>query len=154
MPRKSRLESEVEGVDAIYGLTTVYRDYRVAHFVNQALSLELASRPDIPVYSARLKRLTHFSFYTYYDNDLRTDYFLISNTNEETRIIPEMKQINYLLLIKGAAPQEYYSNLLPQLRTMSQINSIRLQPESIKDLTLLIQDLEIHLVEINLNNND
>jgi hypothetical protein len=148
MPRKSRLESEVEGVDALFGLTTVYRDYRVAHFLNQVLSLNLVSIEDLPVYSAKLKRLSAYSFYKSYSSNLRTDFFLVANSNGETRMIPDQKQIDYWLIMKGSAPQDYYNSLVGRLRAIPQVHAFRLEPDSIRDLASIIQDLEIHLVEL------
>lgn len=148
MPRKSRLESEVEGVDALYGLTTIYRDYRVAHFLNQALNIKLVSVADLPVYSAKLKRFSTYSFYTCHSSNIRTDIYLVANSNGETKMIPDQKQIDYWLIMKGSAPQEYFDNLVIKLRTIPQVNAYRLQPDSIRDLASIIQDLEIHLVEL------
>ena len=145
--RKTRLDSAVDAVDAIIGLTTVFHDYRVTHFVNQAIDLNLVRMPDLPVYSTRLKRLSNYAFYACYCKSLRTDFFLIANYNGEIRMI-DQKQVDYLILIKGPAPADYYDDILLRLRRINQVHATRLQPQMLKGMNGIYHDLELHLLEL------
>lgn len=149
MARKSLLEPAYEPVDLLVGITTTLRDYRIAHFLNKALDIDLKAIDDLPVYLEKLKHTARFPIFWYYHRHLRSDFFLAANSNGEMLMLPTLRNFNYFLIIKGDAPDNRFSDVPKLLREIQGIQAVYpIEPESVKIIPFILADLELHMIEV------
>jgi len=143
------LEPTGEAAGVLIGIATTSRDYRLVHYINQSLGISLGSVDDIPVYHEKTAKFHTYPFFTWHHPDLRTDFYLIANYNASTYLIPSLRQINYFLLLQGSAYKEHIDGIIATLRTTQGIQAaIPIVPNTIKEFGPILEDLEIHVMEI------
>jgi hypothetical protein len=149
MARKNRLDPVTEAAIALIGIATQHRDYKLVHYINQSLLINLVNEEDLPVYNAKINALSYFPFFSYHHPDLRTDFCLIANNNGSAFLIPSLKQINFFLLMQGAAYQQHIDSISGSLRKIQGIQAaIPVNQSGIKEIGPLLEDIELHKIEI------
>lgn len=146
MARKSLLEPAYEKADALIGIACSIPVYRLVHLLNQHTMLQLECEVDIPVFIEKVKLSLDFPFYYYEDEDFRSSFCLISNSNRAALILPMHKQLSYLLIIKGAIPAEKITQLIVSIKQIAGIQlATSLNQSTIKNFESVMEDLEMHL---------
>lgn len=86
---------------SVWGINSSMEDYRLCQFLNQQLKWQLKRVQDIEFYSPQIKGVKHFNTYKFINE---TDFYtveLIQNKNSGNILIPELKNIDFLFLLKG-----------------------------------------------------
>lgn len=149
MSRKNKLEPASETATAMIGLVTTHRDFRLVHFLNQTLEISMTNTADIPVYDAKTESLNYFPFFSYHHTDLRTDFCLIANHNAGKVLIPSLRQINFFLLLQGAAFKQQIDAMIASIRKIQGVQAaIPVNQSAIKEVNPLMEDLELHKIEL------
>jgi len=149
MPRKIKLDTASEAATALIGIATTLADYRLVHFINQNTGIKLVSAADLPSYNPKTDSLLYFPFFTCHYLDLRTDFCLIANFNGSNILIPSLKQINYFLLLQGAANQQHIDTIIRSIRQIKGIQAVlAINQSGVKELTPLLEDLELHKLDM------
>ncbi len=116
-------------------------DYRISFFINGNLGIMLKKYADF----VQEPDKTPFSWFYFYDADLHIYYYLFANKSQGKSLIPELKQFDYLLFIKGSLPENYYNDKMAKLRTLTDIQAVFQQDVlKIKNTDLLLEALELH----------
>jgi len=150
MATKSRLDPTFEPADAFIGIATNMPVVQLVHYINSRSFLKLVREKDLPVYSEKLNSLNEFSFFHYQDEDYRSTFCLLGNSSSGLNLLPSHKQFSYFLVIQGAIPQEKISQLAALIKSISGVQMAAvINQEPIKTLGPILQDLEIHLTELN-----
>lgn len=76
-------------------------DYKLAWLINKQLALNLKRSEDISFYDNDTV-VAAFAYFEYYDELNRISYQLFANKDESVFLLPELKHMDYLLMIKGA----------------------------------------------------
>lgn len=106
----------------VWGINSSIEDYRLCQFLNHHLNWQLKRVEDIEFYSSQIKGVKHFNAYKY-TND--RDYYtveLIQNKNSGNTLIPELKNIDYLFLMKG---EDDYFDLDTFIKSLSETNGVQ-----------------------------
>lgn len=149
MARRNKLESANETANAFIGIATLHRDYKLVHYLNVHLGIELTNEEDLPVYNSKSDSLTYFPFFSYHHPDLRTDLHLIANNSGISLLVPSLKQISYFLLIQGAAYQQHIDSMIASIRKIPGVQAaLSVNQSGIKEMASLMEDLELHLIEL------
>lgn len=149
MARIPKLEPAFEPADAFIGIATNIPVHQLVHFINRLTLLNLVRENDLPVYAEKTDSLNYFKFFHYQDEDFRSDFCLLANNNEGLSLLPNYKQFGYFLVIHGAIPEHKVNELQSQLKKIAGVQlAARLEPASIKTLGPILQDLELHLLDI------
>jgi len=150
MAAKSRLDPAFEPADAFIGIATNMPIIQLVHYINTRSLLKLVREKDLPVYSEKTDSLSDFKFYHYQDEDYRSIFCLLGNNSSGLSLLPLHKQFSYFLVIQGAIPEEKISQLVAQIKSISGVQlAAVINQEPIKTLGPILQDLEIHLTELN-----
>jgi hypothetical protein len=100
----------------IWGINSGIEDYRLCQFLNHHMKWKLKRTMDIEFFNRSIKKLEHFNTYTYTNEiDLYT-VELIQNKNFGFTLLPELKNIDFLFLLKG---EEDYFNEETFLESLS-----------------------------------
>jgi len=149
MARKNKLEPASETATAMISLVTTHRDYRLVHYLNQALDIGLVSTQDLPVYDAKSDSLSYFPYFTFHHADLRTDFCLIANHNSGKVLIPSLRQIHFILFLQGAVFKQQIDGIVASIRKIQGIQAaIPVNQSGIKEISPLMEDLELHKIEL------
>lgn len=150
MVRKHRLDTATSGDHLVIGIASQLKDYRICHFLNEALTIRLTRSKDIPVWVAGSEKCMNFPFYRYYDVPHKINWYLLANRNHLGQyMLAELKPIDFLLINDGLPP---FLNLEDFIYSINKITHVRLAQEigqdKPKNLQPLLLDLEMHLVEL------
>ena len=149
MARVPKLEPAFEPADAFIGIATNMPVIQLVHFINRQTLLNLVREEDLPVYAEKTDSLNYFKFFHYMDDDYRSDFCLLSNSNEGLNLLPTHKQLGYFLVINGAIPDDKVKQLVAQVKSIAGVQmAINIMQDPIKALGPLLQDLELHLTEL------
>ncbi len=149
MAKKNRLESSAEVSGTLIGIATTNKDYRLVHFINQSLEIQLVSTEDIPFFNEKTGELQSHPFFMFQHPDLRTHFSLIANNNGTSFLIPSLRQISYFLLLQGSAYKEHIDQIIAGLRATPGIQAaIPVDQQTIREIGGILVDLEIHMVNL------
>jgi len=149
MPRKSRLEPAFEPADALIGIASAMPVHRLIHYINQVTSLSIYRTDELPVFNEKSESLTYYDFCTCYLEDFRTQVSLVSNNSGNEQLIPALRQLNYFLMIQGSMPEEKIGQLVTAIKGITGVQLAALvKQETHKELANILQDLELHLLEL------
>jgi len=125
----------------IVGIITSLQDYKVCHFLNESLKMQMKRIQDREIIHPKRDTCQYFKQYYFKDELNKLEYYLISNKNQGERCLPEMKIVDYLLLINGNAKQELVEEMMGQIKSLSGIASVlRIRPEQINSIENIIID--------------
>lgn len=75
------------------------KDYRLSWFLNQSLGIALSKGNNLEM--KRKDELYGFSFYLFEKEEDQLEYYLIANKCINVHLVPEKKQVDFFLQIKG-----------------------------------------------------
>jgi len=149
MAGKLRISPAFEPADAFVGITTNMQATQLVHFINSATLLNLVRVDDLPVYNEKSNSLNPYRFFHYPDEDYRSDFCLLSNSNGGPNLLPSHKEFNYFLIIQGAIPGDKITALVSQIKSITGVQlAAIINQEPIKTMGPILQDLELHLSEL------
>lgn len=82
------------------------------------------------------------SWYYDFDDQISTAYYLIGNRSQGTFLIPELRKIDYLLLIKSPLEARAFEGMIANIRKVQQVFAVLQQGFS--GLTLADELMEVN----------
>ena len=143
---------------SLIGIHTQEEDYKIAYLLNKHLSTRFyRSKNDLDF----KKDNTSFSLFEYNDEQCFANYYLIANKNEKLiknpinnglfenvsnslslvkkYLIPEKKNIDYLIKIEGITDQKKIDHIVSIINSIKQvITSYQVNPSTLKSKEFLI----------------
>ena len=128
MPRH-KLEFDPPDEDfLLFGICSQSKDYRLVWIINKHLKLRLKRKEDISP-----DAINHFSCYFFEDEEERIKYHLSSAKSKGAVFMKELKQIDYLLIIKENYESVDADIFLSELkRSETVLAAYRLNPDILK----------------------
>ena len=149
MAAKLRIDPTFEPADAFIGIATNMQVTQVVHFINSLTWLNLVREDDLPVYSEKTDSLHSYKFFHCADEDFRSTFSLVCNSNEGLNLLPAHKQFGFFLVIYGAIPAEKIKQLIAQIKSISGVQlAASISQEPGKVFGPILQDLELHLTDL------
>jgi len=150
MAAKPRLDSTFEPADAFIGIATNMPVIQLVHYINSRTLLNLVREKDLPVYFEKTDKFQDFKFYYCQDEDYRSIFCLLGNSSSVLSLLPTHKHFSFFLVVQGAIPDEKVAQLVVQIKSISGVQlAAVINQEPIRSLGQILQDLEIHLTELN-----
>lgn len=87
----------------LIALVSSWRDYRLCWQINRVLHMEFSRKPDLEITDPKRRIHAQFPLFSYEDEINFLQYFLIGNKSFGVYLIPEMRQVDYLMMIRGDA---------------------------------------------------
>lgn len=148
MAKKLSISKSERPQHSIIGISCLANDYRLLYFASKLLGFSFYKLDDLPLYGKKNK-LGDFSFYHFSDEEKHLDFYLFSNKNQGQIAVSEYRNFDYFLLIDDKIEPALQRELLNKLRSIPVLQAAMSVPSnSLKDLDLLLEDLELHLNEI------
>lgn len=136
---KKLLTIEYEYDFALIGISCHEKDYRLCWHINQALQIDLVKIDSLEIYISKEKLNSFFSLFSFEDEENQRSIFLLSNRSNHGMLIPEQKQTDYFIIIKGAYMQDDKILFMQELKKISIILTLfELDPNKLKSRKNLI----------------
>lgn len=156
MAKKNKLEpAEFEPEGTLFGIATAMRAFQLVHFINKALYINLAaSGDDLKISQSDSEESEYFPLYTYHDPELRTDFFLFPNSNGSSMVFPSLRQMNFFILLQGAAYEEHILSMISDIKKITGIQAVvRIDQNQLKNIAYFYADLDNYMSEKKLKDN-
>jgi len=139
----------------LIGISSPSRDYKLGWELNKELKLELSRIDDVlkqsdaksgpdesELIAPEDSGSDHaYSHYRHSDEGKGIEYDLVSNRSESGLLIPEQKQADYFLIIRGAYNKTYGDKILAAIRKMSSVQTaFSINADKLKSKEFLIMN--------------
>src|SRR4051812_28717467 len=101
MSGKFKLDIEYDYEFILIGISCHEKDYRLCWAINNKLSYNFKSSQDLEIKEKRKKNPSWHSLYIYEEEEKFREFFIIANKSNDRFLIPEQKQADFFLIIKG-----------------------------------------------------
>lgn len=152
MAKKFRLESENDSDFTLIGIASHLKDYRLIWSLNETLDFGFVKMNDLRVFNDKLNETYTYPLFCYEHSETFKTYYFIGNKNEKTFLIPEHKQTHYFLLVKGLSSPSFLTEITSSIKNIKNVLTAHtINVPSLKNFDLVLSDLELHMMEINMN---
>ena len=150
MAKKIYLDDKPDPVFyTLLGISCHLKDYRLSFLLNQHLGFAFAKMDDLRVNSPVHKSEADFSFYNSFNEEKLFSYYLIANRSQDFILVPEMKQIDFILFVEGKCNKQGRGSLIKKIRMVPGIlTAIEIDFAAIKNIENLLTDIEMHVMNI------
>lgn len=108
----------------LYGISSHQNDYRLIWSVNTELSMNFSRKENLIIKDEKLGEDLEFAMYTCHDENREMKYGIVANRCEKGYLIPELKNIDYLLHLTGEIDEMFQKKLLSDLRNIKSIAAV------------------------------
>ena len=132
MNRKT-LKFEIDLDFVLIAITTSLRDYRICHHINKRLNFGFTKSPDLEVDIIQGAGPVFFSLYQYHWEASETDFYFIANKGSDGYLVPEMRKVDYFIMIKNYIADDELDKMVTDLNRIQEIvAAVKIDPKKIK----------------------
>lgn len=132
-PKKLLLELDSDYDFKLMGIVTTAEVYRLGWLMHAKLRLFVERMEDVEIHVPKKAATAYFPLYEFQDEEQRLEYFLLGNRSDGNFLVPEMKQINYWLMIRGVFENLSTTKLLSRVKSLPQIQTaLWINPSELK----------------------
>lgn len=118
------------------GISAHCRDYTLGFHLHQKMGLIFQKKDDF----------RGFSFYSCPDENGFYHYYLLGNRSEESVLIPEFRQMDFLFIMDGPVRKTWKETIIKGIRGIPNvIMAFEIASDSIKNFEPLQHELEMHI---------
>ena len=135
------LDFETEYDFLLLGIYCAYRDYRICFELNIALELSFEKQDDFEIQLEKKGSTGQFPIFLAENND-EEQFFVIGNKGNNGLLIPELKQVDYFLLVRNNSRYTTSQILIEKIKSINIVSSVlEYFPDELKsgDLFLFIE---------------
>jgi hypothetical protein len=123
----------------LIAVTAAVKDYVLCHRINNNLSFEFERIEDHEVYHNIDEDPIAFSRYYYFVEQGEIEYYLVNNRNPEGFLVPEMKKVDFFIIIHQYVDNEDLNFILTRLNKLAGIQvAAQINPAKLKSKENLI----------------
>ena len=150
MAKKILLKTRSEPVFyTLIGISCNLMDYRFLHLLNRELGVNFSKGEDLKILITNIDQPVAFSFYSYTDEDQRNFYYLVSNFSQDFIMVPEFRNIDYIMLIEGDFKKKKKDTLLTIIRSIPKVQAAyEIKFTNIKNAESFLTDIEMHISDV------
>lgn len=141
MSKKRIVSLEEEFTGVLWGIVAHVKEYQLSWHFNKILGFDLKRGADMEIIHKKKNRTSLFSFFRY-ENDLdKWQVFVISNKHLGEYLLPEVKQADYFLIIKGEVSATQEAALFSKIKNIPIVQLIvKLEYHHLKSKENLVVD--------------
>nr|WP_242691768.1 IPExxxVDY family protein [Pedobacter sp. SYSU D00823] len=132
------LKYELDLDFVLIAVTSSLKDYTLCFKINKQLNTNFHKIEELSL-SSRSSSSSFFSRYFYQIPNSDTEFYLLANKGTESYLIPEMKRVDYFILIKNFIDQEDLNYIIDGLNKLQEVVvAAEVDPEKLKSKENLI----------------
>ncbi|HEX7367721.1 MAG TPA: IPExxxVDY family protein [Pelobium sp.] len=136
--KKKLLNAGLDFDFKLLAITSPLKDYRLCFAINKFTEFDFRKADDLEI-SFKNTPKKFFSRYIYYPPNIECEFILLANKGTGGLLVPEMKAVDYFIIIKEFIDEEDFELLLSQLKQINDIQAtVAINPEKIKSKENLI----------------
>lgn len=130
---KFKLEIEYDYDFVLIGICSHEKDYRICWAINQKLDFDLKKTEDLEIKEKKQAEPSLFSMYVHENPEEYVEYYVIANRGANGMLVPEQKQADYFLMIRGTITDGQVESIIKQLREISMVlTAYEIDPTQLK----------------------
>ena len=130
---KKILKFEIDLDFVLIAVTSSLKDYRVCYLINKHLKFNFVRQPDLQVDIYQNNDPVLFSIFHYYWETTETEFYFIANKGSDGLLIPEMREVDYFIMIKNYIDEDDLDNIITMLNRIPEIMAaVKIDPKKIK----------------------
>ena len=130
---RKTLKFEIDLDFVLIAITTSLRDYRTCHYINKRLNFNFTKSTDLELDLLNSNGPVYFSIYEYHWEASETDFYFIANKGSDGYLVPEMRKVDYFILIKNYITDIELEKMLADLNKIQEIvAAVKIDPKKIK----------------------
>jgi hypothetical protein len=136
---KFTLKYELDLDFVLIALTVPLKDYRLCFQINKHLNIQFQRIEELVLSSTSETNTQYFSRYYYNSFNPESEYFLVANKGNEGFLIPEMKTVDFFIIIKNFIDEEDLEKLIGGLHRLPEVQvAAEVDPKKLKSKENLI----------------
>jgi hypothetical protein len=136
---RTTLKYELDLDFVLVAITAPLKDYRLCFKINKELHTDLFRADDRELVLNPGEDASFFSRYTYIEPNSETEFNLLANKGTEGFLIPEMKKVDFFLLIHNYIDQEELRQVIAGLNRIPEVAvAAEVDPKKLKSKENLI----------------
>lgn len=129
---KKFLKLELDFDFTLIAITSQLRDYRLCFTVNKITETDFRKIEELEV-NFKNTPSKFFSRYLHTSAYAECEFYLIANKGNEGYLIPEMKEVDYFIIIREFIDEEDLEFFISRLKLIAEIQAVvELNPERLK----------------------
>jgi hypothetical protein len=150
MPKKIYLDVLSEpAFFTLIGISCHLKDYRLSHHLNKIHGFNFSKEAELSLVQPGKTEASEFSFFYYRDEDLGNAYSLIANRSDKYLLVPEMKQVDFILIVDGTFNKARKDQVLASIRKIQNVlTAFEVRLGEIKNVENLLSEIELHIMNI------
>jgi hypothetical protein len=117
----------------IAGIVASCNHLKLSWALNQTLGWQLAVMENMVVTNNKTGTTSEFTFFQYENDASLLRYSLVANKIDNAFFFEELKNIDYLLIVKGGLENTETETIIQKLRSIPEISTfLTIQPENLK----------------------
>lgn len=130
---KRILKFEIDLDFVLIAVTSSLKDYRVCYLINKYLNFNFTRQTDLQVDIHHNADPVLFSIFNYHWEASETDFYFITNKGSDGLLIPEMREVDYFIMIKNYIDDDDLENIITALNRIPEIMAaVKIDPKKIK----------------------
>lgn len=93
----------------------------LCHKINKLLSVDFVRISELSLQKAPAGETIYFSRYLYQISETETEFFLLANKGTEGYLIPEMKKVDYFILVRNCVDQDDLGSFIDGVNTIQEV---------------------------------
>ena len=114
-----RMKVEYDYSFGLLGIVASCKEYRICSELNKKLDIQLIRRDNLQIIKSAEGDKAEFSEYFYESEIDKSEYYLLANKSDGRYLIPERKEFDYLLIIKGELAKDQLPEIQEKLKEIS-----------------------------------
>lgn len=148
MAKKIKIDIDFNQDNSLIGISCHKKDYWTAFQLNDLLDIHLRRFDDLVIYKTQQDVQLSYPLFYYTDTDSLINYYFFSNHNQEGKLFPAQKTIDYFLLINGVMAESNLEQFISAIRVrIGIIAAYKLDLKKIKNYEDFLTDLELYMME-------
>ena len=132
------LKYELDLDFVLIAITSSLKDYMLCYKINKQLNVNFFRVDELQL-SLKNDSSSFFSRYFHQISDSDTEFYLLANKGSDSYLIPEMKQVDYFILIRNFIDDEDLNLVIEGLNRLPEVVvAVEVDPEKLKSKENLI----------------
>ena len=146
--KRQTLKTVQDNRISLIGISCHLKSYRLSFALNNALHFKFRRIDDFEVHRPAKDECLGFPFLIYGSAELKNHFCLVANHHPEGKLLPTLREVDYFLMAGEPMDDFIKGKILAQIRSIPQvIGAYEIDPSRTKDMDLLIEEMEMHLLE-------
>lgn len=135
--RKHKLTFQLDFNFFLLGISSSENDYRLSWEINKKLKISLRKSTDHVIKREEIEQA--FSVYTFSDEEVYLQYFLIANKSENGYLIEELRNMDYFMQIHGDITDRQQEQIISSVKNIKGVFGVfKLDIDTLKSKNKLI----------------